>query len=73
MPHELFQVVLHHTVQGHQIAVDVVKHFAWRGLWAQEIERPAACENFDAAFVGWEQGDKAIGQAAFAAHSRDDG
>ena len=30
-------------------------------------------EDFDVAFVGWKQGDKAVGQAAFAAHSRNDG
>ena len=66
-------MVLHHTVQSHQVSVDVVKHFDPGRLRAQEVERPAAGEDFDIAFVGWEQGDKAVGQAAFAAHPRNDG
>lgn len=73
LTHKFFQVVLYHAIQGHQVAVDVVKHFAWRGLWAQEVERPAAGEDFDVAFVRWEKGNKAVGQAAFTAHPRNDG
>ena len=57
MPHELFQVVLHNPVQGDQVAVDVVEDFNRGRLRAQEVQRTAACEDFDVAFVGWEQWD----------------
>ena len=66
-------MVLYHAVQGDQVAIDVVEHFDWSRLRAQEVERPATGEDFDVTFVGWEQRDKAIGKAAFAAHPRDDG
>ena len=72
MTHEFFQVVLHHAVQGHQVAVDVVEHFDWSRLWAQKIERPAPGEDFDIAFVGREQRNEAVSQTAFTAHPRDD-
>lgn len=42
-------------------------------LRTQEVKRPAAGEDFDIAFVRWEQGDKAVGQTTFAAHPRNDG
>ena len=73
MTHEFFQMVLHHAVQGDQVAVNVVEDFNGGRLRTQEVERPAAGEDFDIAFVGWEQGDKTVGEAAFAAHPRDDG
>lgn len=37
LAHEFFQVVLNHAVQGHQVAVDVVKHFDRGRLWAQKV------------------------------------
>ena len=70
---KLFQVVLHHAVQGHQVAVDIVKYFDRSRLREQEVQRPAASEDFNVAFMGWEQGDKAVGQAAFIAHPGNDG
>ena len=73
LAHELFQVVLHDAIQRHQVAVDVVEDFNRCGLGAHEVERGAAGKDFDVAFVGWEERDKAVGQAAFAAHPRDDG
>jgi len=72
LTHEFFQVVLHDAVQGHQVAVDVVEDFNRRGLRTHEVERGAAGKDFDVAFVGWEERDEAIGQAALAAHPRDD-
>ncbi|MNG29345.1 hypothetical protein D3C84_1147580 [compost metagenome] len=66
-------MVLHHAVQRHQVAVDVVEHFHWSGLGPHEVQRGPAGKDFDVTFVGWEQRDEAIGQAAFAAHPRDDG
>lgn len=70
---EFFQMVLHDAVQRHQVAVDVVEDFNRRGLGTLEVERCAAGKDLDIAFVGWEERDKAVGQAAFAAHPRDDG
>ena len=58
-------MVLHDTVQRHQVAVDVVKDFNRSGLGAHEEERSAAGKHFDVAFVGWEERDKAVSQAAF--------
>ncbi|MNL79820.1 hypothetical protein D3C87_2065080 [compost metagenome] len=66
-------MVLHHAVQRHQVAVDVVEDFNGRGLGPHEVERGTAGKDFDVAFVGWEKRNEAIGQAAFAAHPRDDG
>ncbi len=73
LAHEFFQVVLHNAVQRHQLAVDVVEDFNWRGLGTHEVERGTAGKDFDLAFVRREERDKAVGQAAFAAHPRDDG
>ena len=73
LAHKFFQVVLHHAVQRYQVAVDVVEDFNLRGLGTHKVERGAAGENFDVAFVGWEERDKTVGQTAFAAHPRDDG
>ncbi|MNR43807.1 hypothetical protein D3C85_1624730 [compost metagenome] len=72
MAHELFEVVLHHAVQRHQVAIDVVEDFDGRRLGPHEIQRGAASKDFDVAFVRWKQRNKAIGQTAFAAHPRDD-
>jgi hypothetical protein len=46
LPHELLDVVLHHPVQRHQVAVDVVQHFYGRRLRAQEEQRSAASRVF---------------------------
>lgn len=72
LAHEFFQVVLHDAVKRHQVAVDVVEDFNRRGLGTHEVERGAAGKDFNVAFVRWEEWDKAVGQAAFAAHPRDD-
>lgn len=73
LAHKLFQVVLHHAVERHQVAIDIVEDFNRRGLGTHEVERGAAGKDFNVAFVGWEERDKAVGQAAFAAHPRDNG
>ncbi|MNN75615.1 hypothetical protein D3C81_1919310 [compost metagenome] len=73
LTHELFEVILHHTIQRHQVTVDVVEDFNRRGLGSHKVQRGAAGKDFDVAFVGRKQRNKAIGQTAFAAHPRDDG
>ncbi|MNR48183.1 hypothetical protein D3C85_1673900 [compost metagenome] len=73
LAHELLEMVLHHAVQRHQVAVDVVEHFNRRSLGSHKVQRGAASKDFDVAFVGWKQRNEAIGQTAFAAHPRDDG
>ncbi len=73
LAHEFFQMVLHDAVQRDQVAVDVVKDFNRRCLGPHEVQRGTAGKDFDVAFVGWEERDEAVGQAAFAAHPRDDG
>lgn len=73
LAHEFFQVILYNAIQRHQVAVDVVEDFDRRGLGPHEVKRGTAGKDFDVAFVGWEERDKTIGQAAFAAHPRDDG
>lgn len=73
LAHEFFQVVLHNAVERHQVAVDVVEDFNRGSLGTHEVQRGAAGKDFDVTFVGWEERDKAVGQAAFAAHPRDDG
>ncbi|MNR52907.1 hypothetical protein D3C85_1728290 [compost metagenome] len=71
MAHKFFEVVLHHSVQRHQVAVDVVEDFHRCGLGSHEVQRGAAGKDFDVAFVGREERDEMVGQAAFAAHPRD--
>jgi hypothetical protein len=44
-------VILHHAVQRHQIAVDVVEDFHRRGLGPHEVQRGTAGTDFDVAFV----------------------
>ncbi|MNN66283.1 hypothetical protein D3C81_1818500 [compost metagenome] len=66
-------MVLHDAVQSHQVAVDVIEDFNRRGLGSHEVERGTAGKDFDVAFVGREKRNETIGQAAFAAHPRDDG
>ena len=73
LAHKFFQVVLHHAVQRHQVAVDIVQDFNRGGLGSHEVKRCTAGKDFDIAFVRWKKRDKAVGQAAFAAHPRDDG
>lgn len=72
LAHEFFQMVLHDAVQRDQVAVDVVEDFDRRRLRLHEVERGTAGKDFDVAFVRWEQRNEAVGQAAFAAHPRDD-
>lgn len=66
-------MVLYDAVETHEIAVDVVEDFNRCGLGAEEEQGSAAGEDFDVALVGREQGDEAVGQAAFSAHPGDDG
>ena len=73
LAHEFFKVVLHNAVQRDQVAVDVVEDFNRRGLGPHEVQRGSAGKDFDVAFVRRKKRDEAIGQAAFAAHPRDDG
>ncbi|MNE73629.1 hypothetical protein D3C80_1696510 [compost metagenome] len=73
LAHKFFQVVLHHAVQRHQVAVDVIEHFHRRCLGPHEVQRGAAGKDFDVAFVRRKQRNETIGQAAFAAHPGNDG
>lgn len=73
LAHELFEVVLHDAVKRHQVAVDVVQDLHGRWLGLHEVERGTAGKDFDVAFVRRKKRKKAVGQAAFAAHPRDDG
>jgi len=73
LAHELFEVVLHDAIQRDQVAVDVVEDFNGRGLGAHEVQRGTAGKDFNVAFVWRKKRDEAVGQAAFAAHPRDDG
>lgn len=69
---ELFQVVLHHPVQGDQVAVEVIEDLHWRSLGTHEVQRGTAGEDLDIAFMRGKERDQAVGQAAFAAHPGDD-
>jgi len=73
LSHELFEVVLYDTVQRHQVAVDVVEDFHRSSLGPHEVQRGTAGKDFDVAFVRRKKWNEAVGQAAFAAHPRDDG
>ena len=77
LPDELFEVVLHHPVEVHQLAVDVVEDFDLRRMGFEEEERCAAGKQLDVALMGWKQGDlqgdQLVRKAALAAHPRDDG
>ncbi len=70
---EFFKVVLDDAIQRDQVSVDVVQDLNGSGLGTHEVEGRTASEHFDVAFVGWEKRDEAGGQAALAAHPRDDG
>lgn len=72
LANEFFEVVLYNTIQRHQVAVDVVEDLNGGGLGTQEIKRGAAGKDFHVAFMRREQRNKAIGQAAFAAHPGND-
>ena len=73
LAHKLLKVVLNHAVQANKVTVDVVKNFNRCRLGTEEKQGSASGEDFDVALVGREQGDQAVGQAAFAAHPRNDG
>ncbi|MNT60265.1 hypothetical protein D3C72_1978350 [compost metagenome] len=73
MAHELFEVVLHDAIQRHQVAIDVVEDLNGRGLGSHEVQRGTAGKDFDVAFVRRKKRNEAVGQAAFAAHPRNDG
>ena len=71
LAHEFFQVVLHHAVQRHQIAVDIVEDFNRRSLGPHKVQCGAAGKDLDITFVRLKQWNQAICQATFAAHPRD--
>jgi hypothetical protein len=73
LTNELFEVVLHHAVQVHQIAIDIVQHFSLRRHRAQEKQCAPSSENFDVTLVRWKQWDQTIGEAPFPAEPGDDG
>lgn len=72
LAHEFLKVVLHDAVKRYQVAVDVVEDFDRRWLGLHEVQRGAAGKDFDIAFVWRKKRKEAVGQAAFAAHPRDD-
>lgn len=69
---ELFKVVLHHPVECHQVAIEIVQHLHRCGLGTHEEQGGATSKNFDVAFMRGKEWDQAVGQAAFAAHPGDD-
>jgi hypothetical protein len=72
LPNELLEVVLHHAIEVHQLAVHVVEHLDLGGRRPQEKKRSAAGERFDVALVRGEKPKNAIGQAALAAQPGND-
>ncbi len=70
---EFFKVVLDDAIQVHQVSVNVIQDLNGSCLGTHEVECRTPSEHFDVAFVGWEKRDETVGQAAFAAHPRDDG
>lgn len=73
LPHEFLEVMLHHAVQVHQLAVDVVDDLDVRRRRPQEVQRRAAAENLDVALMGWEQRNQTINEATLAADPGNDG
>lgn len=69
---KFLQVVLHHPVQIDQIAVEIIQYLHRSGLWAHEVQGSATGEDLDVALMGGEKWDQAVGQAALAAHPRND-
>lgn len=55
---ELLEVVLHHPVERHQVAVEVVENLHRGSLGAHEVQRGTASEDFDVAFVRGKRGIK---------------
>lgn len=51
LAYEFLQVVLHHPIQRHQVAIDIVEDFNWCSLGPHEVERRAASENLNIAFM----------------------
>lgn len=72
LPHELFQVMLDHPVQVHQLTVYIVQHFAVGTAMAQEVQRGATTEQLHIAVVLGEQREKFVSQTALAAQPGDD-
>jgi hypothetical protein len=61
LAHEFFQVVLHNTIERHQVAVDVVQDFNRGGLGSHEVQRGTASKDFDIAFVRRKKRNEAVG------------
>ena len=61
LAHELLEVIFHHAVKAHDVAVEVVEHLGFGRHGTQEEERGAAGKDLDVALVGREQRNKAVG------------
>ncbi|GLO46545.1 hypothetical protein PPUN109347_31080 [Pseudomonas putida] len=72
LAYKFLEVVLHNTVKGDQVTVEIVQHLHRGGLWTHEEQRGTAGEDFNVAFVRGKERDQAVGQAAFATHPGDD-
>jgi len=72
LAHEFLQMVLHNTVEGDQVTVEIIEHLHRCGLGTHEEQRGTAGEDFDIAFMRGKKWDQAVGQAAFATHPGND-
>jgi hypothetical protein len=72
LPTELIQVMFHHPVQIHQIAIHIVQHFDL-GLILQKVQRRSTSEWLNVAGMLREHRQDVLGQTALAADPRDDG
>jgi hypothetical protein len=65
--------MLHHPVEIHQLAVDVVDNLAGGRYRPEEIEGRSTTEHFDIAVVGREKREEAVGKTTLATQPGDDG
>ena len=72
LAHKLLKVVLHHTVQVDQLAIDIVDDLngGWNG--SQKIECRSAAKYLNVAFVRREKRKDTVSQTAFAAQPGND-
>lgn len=68
LAHELLEVMLHHPIEAHDIAVQVVQHLSLSRNWTQKIQRCTTGEGLDIAFMGREERDETVGKAPLSAH-----
>ncbi|MNV91869.1 hypothetical protein D3C71_1864110 [compost metagenome] len=64
--------MLHHAVQVHQVAIDVVQHLHLGRLGPCEQQSGAPGEGFDVAGVLGKMGENLVGQTALAAQPGND-